>query len=135
MSWQWMLKQCDLSNSVNGIKTILKADDDAKINTNDVINNLMNLGPMEFVCQVFSDSRITRDRKSPFYMSFVDFPWDREFYEPYCQGTWFLFRSDAVEPLNKISQLNMGFRHDDVYVGMLATCLPVKFTLRTKIVF
>jgi hypothetical protein len=123
ISWQWIFRRCDLSKT-NGIRTIMKADDDVVINTPFLIRNLSKIEPGQFACRVLYDSPIIRNVTSEYFMSFIDFPWPRKVYQKYCAGAWFLFNSDLLEQLYKISELNYGFRHDDVYVGMVASCIP-----------
>jgi hypothetical protein len=129
MSWQWMHKRCDFSNTT-GIRTIMKVDDDVVINTPFLLGNISRLRSKEFLGRVIRDSPIVRDLGSPYLMSFEDFPWKRDVYEPYCTGAWFLFSSDLVALLYRVSELNMGFRHDDVYVGMVASCVTLTWTDR-----
>jgi hypothetical protein len=123
MSWQWMLKRCDLSRKT-GIKTILKADDDVMINTPFLISKRLQVKSKQLLCREIPNTPIIRDTSAKDFMSFIDFPWPREFYQTYCFGGWMLMHPDLVEPMYKVSELNYGFRHDDVYVGMIGSCVP-----------
>jgi hypothetical protein len=115
MSWQWMLKRCDLSL----IQAVLKADDDVVINTPLLISDLSKkVKSMQFICRVGIEQLVYRD-----LVSYVDFPWRRNSYDTFCSGMWFVLSPDLVEPLYRTAEMNMGFQYDDVYVGMLASCI------------
>jgi hypothetical protein len=123
MSWQWMLKRCDLS-ATTGIRTIMKVEGDVVINSLFLISNLSKVESEKFLCRFTSDSPIIRDTTSQSFMSFIDFPWPRNVYQTYCASSWFLFNSNLLEQLYKVAELNYGFLYDDVYVGMVASCIP-----------
>jgi beta-1,3-galactosyltransferase 1 len=123
MSWQWMIRRCDLSNTT-GIQTIMKVDDDVVINSAQLIGNMSKIESNQFACRVLKDSPIIRNKTSEDYLSFTEYPWPRKNFQTYCAGGWYLFNSDLLEPLYKLAEINYGFLHDDVYIGMLATCLP-----------
>jgi hypothetical protein len=119
MSWQWMHKRCNLSL----IRAVLKVDDDVMVNTPLLLSNVSkSVKPGEFICHVGKGQTVEKD------VPFLDFPWRRSVYNTYCSGVWFMFSPDLVEQLYRTAQMNMGFRYDDVYVGMLASCIDsVKF--------
>jgi hypothetical protein len=119
MSWQWMHKRCNLSL----VQAVLKVDDDVMVNTPLLLSNVSkSVESREFICHINAGQTIESN------VQYVEFPWRRSVYNTYCTGVWFVLSPSLVEQLYSTAEMNMGYLHDDVYVGMLASCIDsVKF--------
>jgi hypothetical protein len=127
LAWQWMNGNCQLKTGL--VKRVMKIDDDVVVNTRLLLDQLRSgeLARLEkgrsSICRVLYDSPIIRDASSRFYVSFEEYPWERSVYEPYCAGAWLVFSADLAPLLYEQAWRNAGYMHDDVYMGMLTTCV------------
>jgi hypothetical protein len=105
-------------------KTLVKIDDDVVVNTKLLLEHI-NAGKLKlpltsFRCRSLTTSGINRDKNSPYYVSFYEYERDREFFEKYCAGSTTIVSNDIIPLLNNLSYTTRDFRHDDVYLGMIA---------------
>lgn len=126
MGIKWAAKYCSKA------KFILKVDDDVIVNTYSLLNYLDGLiqGNMTYpakslLCYYYSSAPIMRRNDSKFYVSYNELNQSR--YGQYCDGPAYIFTGDLAAPLYQASLDTKFFKFEDVYFGMLATKLNLRF--------
>ena len=109
---------------------VLKTDDDMFVNVYVLVDQLRStLEPSQrrrnlILCFQWIHMKVIRDKKSKFYISEDEFPWD--YFAPYCSGSAYLMSSDVTGRLYRASLTTRYFWFEDYYVtGMLVRKLDL----------
>jgi len=126
MGMKWAATYCE------NAKFMLKIDDDISFNVYRVMNYLDNLLlessnnlRKTMICRFRSNSPTVRNPGSKFFVS--EDMYSKDVYPFYCDGPAYLFTTDLAEMFYMRSLKTKMFVFEDVYIGMLAEDLNVKF--------
>lgn len=130
MGLKWISKYCPQASFA------LKVDDDVVVNSFGLLNYLKSLlnknvnTKNTIMGKLNPNPRVRRKNNTKFFVPYSEFKFKK--FHPYCDGPAYLITSDLFKPLYEKSKYIKLFHFEDVYVGMLAYQLNVKFERLTK---
>jgi hypothetical protein len=117
-AWSWTSENCMSS------RHFLKVDDDVLVNTYGLLrflnmNTIIRKFEYTFMCLVFRNGEVIRDRRSKYYMPYNQY--SESTYFTYCSGNAILLTGDLIESMYQVAHTSRSIWIDDLYSGLLAS--------------